>query len=108
MFVLKDHPHELYQRDLDNNLIYTIKINLKEALIGDTTYEIPTLSGDRKLYFNSGGRVIKPKFTKIFPGEGLPHAEQNGKFGNFHLTFDILFPDEFNSEQKDLLKTALS
>jgi DnaJ-class molecular chaperone len=108
VFVLKDNPHELYQRDLDNNLIYTIKINLRRALIGDTTYEIPTLSGDRKLHFNSGGRVIKPKFTKTFPGEGLPHPEQDGKCGNLLLTFDIIFPDQFNSEQKDLLKTVLS
>ena len=107
VFVLKDHPHELYQRDLDNNLIYTKKINLRQALIGDKTYEIPTLSGDKKLYFNSGGGVIKPKFTKIFPGEGLPHPEQEGKFGNLILTFDTIFPDQFNSEQKDLLKTVL-
>ena len=108
VFVLKDHPHELYQRDSDNNLIYTKKINLRQALIGDKTYEIPTLSGDRKLYFNSGGRVIKPNFTKIFPGEGLPHPEHEGKCGNLILTFDTIFPDEFNSEQKDLLKTVLS
>jgi DnaJ-class molecular chaperone len=108
VFVLKDHPHELYQRDSDNNLLYTIKINLREALIGDITYEIPTLSGDRKLHFDSGGRVIKPKFIKTFPGEGLPHPEQDGKFGNLLLTFEILFPDKFNSGQKDILKTVLS
>ena len=108
VFVLKDQPHVLYQRDLDNNLIYTIEVDLKQALIGDTTYEIPTLTGDRKLYFNSGGQVIKPKFTKTFPKEGLPHPEQEGKIGNLILTFDIIFPDKFNSEQKNVLRQILS
>ena len=108
VFVLKDHPHELYQRDSNNDLIYTIKINLREALIGETKYVIPTLSSDRKLYFDSGGCVINPKFTKTFPGEGLPHPEQDGKCGNLLLNFEVLFPEKFNSGQKDILKTVLS
>lgn len=107
VFVLKDCPHELYRRDADNNLIYTIKISLRQALLGDMVYEIPTLSGQGKLRFNPGGRTIKPKFTKTFPGEGLPLPEQDGKVGKLLLTFDIEFPETIDSKQKDILKMVL-
>lgn len=107
VFVLRDITHPLYQRDSNNNLIHTVKINLREALIGGNCYTVPTLLGERKLCFDPSGKVIQPTFTKIFSGEGLPHPDQNGRFGDLVMTFDIIFPTVCSIEQKYLLKSIL-
>lgn len=106
VFVLKDKQHALYHRDSNNNLIYTMKIKLRQALLGDA-FEVPTLSSSRKLYFNTHDKVIKPKFVKRFPSEGLPLPEQSGKCGDLLLNFDIVFPEQFNTSQKGVLKDIL-
>lgn len=106
VFVLKDLPHALYNRDSDNNLIYTKKVNLRQALVGDV-FEIPTLTPGRTLSFNSKDVVIEPKFVKIFHSEGLPLPNQPGNFGNLLLNFDIIFPERVKTSQKNALKEIL-
>lgn len=107
VFVLKDKPHALYHRDSNNNLIYTMKINLRQALLGDE-FEIPTLSPDKKFYFNTHDKIIKPKFVRRFPSEGLPLPEQPGGSGDLLLHFDIIFPEQFDTSQRSILRDVLS
>lgn len=106
VFVLKDLPHALYRRDPNNNLIYTIKINLRQSLLGDV-FEIPTLTPTRKLHFSTYDKVIKPQYIKTFPSEGLPLPEQPGKFGDLLLNFDIIFPERLSASQKSALRDVL-
>ncbi|CAF3587916.1 unnamed protein product [Rotaria sp. Silwood1] len=104
IFIIKDKPHPTFRRD-GSDIIYTAKINLKEALCG-TTINVPTLESGRvrKLQLNE---VIKPTTEKRLAGDGLPYTKQPTTRGDLIVKFDIKFPDTLSRDQKDIIASAL-
>jgi DnaJ homolog subfamily B member 13 len=105
VFIVKDKPHAIFRRDpLEPNLIYTQKIPLSLALIG-TTINVPTLDG--RVLDLPITDIVKPGYTRIIPGEGMPFVNDPRKKGDLIIEFDIEFPGHLNAENKDFIKKAL-
>lgn len=103
VFVIKDKPHPFFKRD-GSDLIYTAKINLREALLG-ASIQVPTLDGRKKqIQLNE---VINPSTEKRIAGEGLPFPKQNTKKGDLIVKFDIKFPDNLSQPQREALNQCL-
>ena len=103
IFKLKEKPHEIYKREGDN-LVMNVKLNLEEALSGETKILIKTLNS-RKFYLKIT-HVISPDYIHILKNEGMP-IKQTGKFGDLLIKFDIKFPKKLSESQKDFVKLGL-
>ncbi|CAG2226715.1 DNAJB13 [Mytilus edulis] len=103
VFILKDKPHPRFRRN-GINLVHTAKVPLGKALT-NCTVEIVTLD-DRILNIPIND-IIKPGYTKIVPGEGMPLSQDPSKKGDLVIEFEIEFPTSLSPERKDLIKRAL-
>ncbi|CAI5472964.1 unnamed protein product [Closterium sp. Yama58-4] len=101
-FIIDEKPNDRFKRD-GNDLIYTQKLSLAEALTGYTV-RVTTLDG-RRLEVPVT-EVISPGYEKVVAGEGMPMKEP-GKKGNLRIKFDVQFPRRLSAEQKALVKQAL-
>lgn len=104
VLIVKDKPHSVFTRDSSNNLIFTAKISLRDSLIGGQI-EVPTLDG-RKITLPLNG-IVQPDSTRRIHGEGLPLPKNPSKRGDLIVKYDIRFPDQLTSVQKDILLDTL-
>jgi len=104
VFIIKDKPHPLFQRD-GSNLKYIHKLSLRDALLSNTDLQIPTLSGHSVTL--PIREIIKPGTTKTIRGQGLPHIKNPTKLGDLIVSFEIIFPDELNTNSRNLIAEAL-
>jgi len=104
VFIVKDKTHSQFTRDSNNNIIYTAKISLRDALAGGQA-EVPTLDG-RKLGLRLNS-IVNPDSTERIHGEGLPLPKNLTKRGDLIVKYDIRFPDELSSAQRDILLDTL-
>jgi len=95
LFVLEEKPHSFYKRDL-NDLIYTAKISLAQALTG-VKIILPTLDGQSVEVLIRD--VIKPGHEKRIQGRGMPVYKHPGLFGDLIVRFDIQWPNRIESEE---------
>jgi DnaJ family protein B protein 4 len=96
LFVLEEKPHSYYQRDV-NDLIYTAKISLAQALTG-VKINLPTLDGQSVEVLIRD--VIKPGYQKRIPGRGMPVYNIPGQFGDLIVKFEIQWPNRIESEEE--------
>jgi len=89
LFVLKEKAHARFKRE-GNNLLYTAKISLKQALT-NPVIEVLTLD-NRKLRITVNEGVVTPSTKQVIRGEGMPVAKNPGEKGDMIITFDIQFP----------------
>lgn len=101
VFIIKEKPDPRFTRD-GNNLQYTAKLPLKDALLG-TTLEIETLD-DRKIRVPI--ELARPGDVKLVPGEGMPLSKSPGKKGDLFIKFDVEFPRSLSAEQKAKIREA--
>lgn len=105
VFVVVEQPHSIYKRERDD-LIYMHHLSLKQALTGfDISLEM--IDG-RKLDLSMQDRIVGPTSEEIVPQGGMPVPNQPGMRGNLRIRFDIEFPLELDSHQKDMILQALS
>lgn len=119
VFVVEEKPHERFKREGDN-LIYTCKVPLIEALAGPSpssssstisTKSIKHLDGRIVTYripypdYESGGRTVKPGQEIVVAGEGMP---AKGKKGNLVVRVDVTFPDRIQGSRLKVLREALA
>jgi len=103
--IVKD-PNDLTQYVRDgNNLIYTYKISLSDALT-DCSLQIPTL--DRRIISIACPEVVSPFYEKLIPGEGMPLSKKPDTKGDLHIRFHILFPKYLNGTKRTKLKEILA
>lgn len=103
VFVVRDKVHPIFRREgLD--LVFTQKLPLALALIG-TTIHVPTLDG--RVLDLPITDIVKPGFTRVIPGEGMPTVEDPNVKGNLVVEFDIEFPKSLNTYSKEYIKQAL-
>ncbi|XP_068697503.1 dnaJ protein homolog 1-like [Montipora foliosa] len=104
VLIIKDKPHSLFKRDSCNNLLYTAKITLREALTG-VRVEVPTIDGRKiRLPLNE---VVRPDFSSRIQGEGLPLPKNPSKKADLIVKYDIQFPEQVSSMQRDVLRDVL-
>ena len=83
--LIDEHP--LFRRN-DNDLHYTCKISLKEALCG-FMIEISHVNG-KTLRMSNNNQIISPGYKRIIQNFGMPYG--NDKYGNLVIEFEIIFP----------------
>lgn len=91
-----------YERD-GNNLIYTYKISLADALT-DCSLQVPTLDG--RLLSIACPEVISPQYEKIISGEGMP--KKDGNKGDLVIKFYIRFPKYLNGSKRLKIKELIA
>lgn len=104
VFIIDEKPHSMFKRD-GNDLIFTQKISLVEALTGYTA-QVTTLDG-RNLTIPINN-IISPIYEEVVKGEGMPIPKEPGKRGNLRIKFNIKFPGRLTSEQKSGIKRLFS
>lgn len=100
IFVVRDKDHQYFKRDPDNNLLYTAKVGLRDALVGCLLH-IPTIDG--RVLTIQLNEVIQPGTQKRIPGEGLPLPKCPGQRGDMIVTFDVEFPTNLSMQQRQEL-----
>lgn len=104
-FELEEKPHGRFKRNGDD-LTSQMDITLAEALTGFTKY-ILTLDS-RKIPITVNNEIITPaNNTKRIPREGMPNSK-TGQHGDLVIKFNIQFPNQLTSEQKQQLRNILS
>lgn len=104
IFVIGDKPHQYFERDADNNLLYTAKVSLKDALVG-CLLQIPTIEG--RVLTIQLNEIIQPGTQKKITGEGLPLPKSPGQRGDMIVTFDVEFPTNLSMEQRQGLASLV-
>lgn len=88
-----------------NNLIYTHKISLADALT-DCSLQIPVLDG--RILSIACPEVVSPSYEKVIEGEGMPIPKLNGIRGNLIIKFHILFPQYLKGSKRDKIREILA
>ena len=103
---IKEIPHQTFKRVNKNDLLYTHKISLRDAL-----NSIPVIFNhlDGRVLNISMDEIISPDTVKVVKNEGMPIIEQenpiesitlDNKKGDLYIKFDIQFPDYINDKKK--------
>jgi DnaJ family protein B protein 4 len=95
LFVLEEKQHSYYTRD-GNDLIYTAKITLAQALTG-VKITLPLLSGESVEVIVRD--VIQPGFVKVLSGKGMPVPKHPGQYGDLKVKFEIQWPSKIENEK---------
>ena len=98
--LIDEHP--LFRRK-ENDLHYTCKINLKEALCG-FMIEIFHING-KTLRMSNNNQIIHPGYKRIIQDLGMPYG--NDKYGNLVIEFEIMFPTSLTDDSKKQLSDIL-
>ncbi|KAI0562969.1 Chaperone J-domain containing protein [Gracilaria domingensis] len=98
----KDHPH--FKRN-GNNLEYTYRISLADALAGSSV-TIPGLDG--RGYRLDCPEVITPNSEKTISGAGMPISKLPGQKGDLIVKFNVVFPTYLHPAKRERLRELLS
>ena len=100
---LKTKRHAVFTRD-GNDLHLTMKISLKEALLGFTK----TLTHlDEHEVEVTRSSPTAPMSTKRVKGEGMPLHGTPSEFGDLVVKFEVVMPAKLTEEQKTALAEIL-
>jgi len=101
---IREKKHKCFKRVNKNDLIYTHKINLIQALNSDPVI-LKTL--DNRIVPISVDEIISPSTIKVVYGEGMPIFQKelsvrdlNIKKGELYIKFDIKFPEYIDPMKK--------
>ncbi|KAI8127460.1 hypothetical protein FF38_03847 [Lucilia cuprina] len=114
IFIVTDKPHKTFRRENLHDLVYTLEIDLCQALIG---FQFVVTGLDKRQLKVSINDVVKPGYVKVLPCEGLPKCKstnpalalkpqefQKNEFGNLIIEFKTKFPDYLNKEMKKCVR----
>ena len=102
-FIIRDKKHPRFSRkNLD--LLHTARIKLSEALAGCS---VPILTLDGREISIPVNDIVRPGFTKLVAGEGMPSAEGTGTRGDLVISFEVLFPHKLSEEKKSAVRKIL-
>jgi DnaJ homolog subfamily B member 4 len=105
VFVIGEKPHASYTRDGDD-LLYTAKISLADALGGGRPITVPTIDG-RSVNL-AVTEIIKPGAVRTISGGGMPNSKQAGVRGDLVVTFEVVFPSYLQDDKRSRLRELLS
>ena len=110
---IKEIPHQTFKRVNKNDLLYTHKISLRDAL-NSTPVIFNHLDG--RVLNISMDEIISPDTVKVVKGEGMPIIDEekpiesialDNKKGDLYIKFDIQFPDYINDKKKQKIISLL-
>mmetsp|Transcript_21793 Transcript_21793/g.60564 ORF Transcript_21793/g.60564 Transcript_21793/m.60564 type:complete len:393 (+) Transcript_21793:335-1513(+) len=103
VFVLKQIPHEFYQR-IEDDLIADVKVPLVTALCGGFV-QLPAFAGrpPLSLSINPGANLDRPLFIS---GQGMPRYDAAGA-GALRINFKVVLPVGLTASQQDQLRAVL-
>jgi DnaJ-class molecular chaperone len=103
-FMIETLPHPIFQRNGDD-LTYKACISLKQALCGGYI-EIQHLDGIKRKIPLKG--ITTPNTIRTIQNEGMPISKsKNKERGNFHILFDVIFPEDIEQDVKQQLEKLL-
>ncbi|KAI7878932.1 DnaJ-domain-containing protein [Lichtheimia hyalospora FSU 10163] len=102
-FIVEEKPHNVFKRDGDN-LRMTIQLTLAEALSGFSK-KIKTLD-DRTLSVSNANTIVQPGQESRVPNEGMPNSK-TGRKGDLIVKYEVKFPTNLTSTQKERIKEIL-
>ena len=101
---IREKKHKCFKRVNKNDLIYTHKIDLAQALNSEPV-KLTTL--DNRILSISIDEIISPSTVKVVTGEGMPIYQKeisvrdlNVKKGDLYIKFDIKFPEYIDPVKK--------
>lgn len=113
---ISQSANESYRRK-DNDLIYTHKISLEEALLSQP---IKVKALDGRTIITTIDEIITPQTVKVIEGEGMPISSDPASDalsqlrglslipkGNLYLRFDIQFPVKISNSHKQAIINIL-
>lgn len=101
VFVIEEKPHPRFKRE-GNDLIYTAKLPLVDALCGPT---ISVESLDGRTVTAKVSAVAGPAVEKVVRGEGMPVSK--GGRGDLRVRFEPVFPKSLTEEQRVGIRAML-
>ena len=110
---IKEVPHQYFKRVNKNDLLYTHKISLRNAL---NSAPIVFNHLDGRILNISMDEIISPDSIKIVKNEGMPIIDKEkpiesivleNKKGDLYIKFDIQFPDYINDKKKQKIISLL-
>jgi len=101
----KENSDPGYVRE-GNNLIYTYRLSLSDALTDHNALQIPTL--DQRVISLACPEVVSPFYEKVILGEGMPITKKEGTKGDLIVRFHILFPKYLNGDKRNQIKELLA
>ena len=110
---IKEIPHQTFKRVNKNDLLYTHKISLRDAL-NSTPVIFSHLDG--RVLNISIDEIISPDTVKVVKNEGMPIIDEERpiesitidcKKGGLYIKFDIQFPDYINDKKKQKIISLL-
>lgn len=104
VFVIAEKPHQHYTRE-GNNLIYTAKLSLADAL-SDCSLQVPALDG--RLLSLACPEVCSPYYEKRIVGEGMPISKHPAQKGDLIVRFRVIFPKYLSDEKKTKIRALLA
>eukprot|EP01029_Cantina_marsupialis_P028546 TRINITY_DN776407_c0_g1_i1.p1 TRINITY_DN776407_c0_g1~~TRINITY_DN776407_c0_g1_i1.p1 ORF type:complete len:354 (-),score=126.12 TRINITY_DN776407_c0_g1_i1:152-1213(-) len=103
IFILRTQTHRRFVRK-GNDLHTTLKITLKEALLGFDK-NIRQLDG-REVPVRSS-TITKPFSIRQIPEEGMPVHDYPSQKGSMFVKFEVQFPSSLSSKQKEMVAKLL-
>lgn len=100
IFVIEEKPHPKFKR-IGNDLEFTLKLTLKEALVGFSKI-VETING-KKLKIESS-RPVKPAQVITYPGNGMPISKTPGTRGDLLVKIQVDFPTSLTTAQKTAIE----
>lgn len=103
ILVVKEKKHPQYERQ-GNDLLHTMKISLKEALLGFRK-TIQQLDGSQVTVQRDG--VTSHGYVMHIEGEGMPVHNFPSQKGSMIITFNVVFPKELTESQREAIRSIL-
>lgn len=102
IYTLKTLPDKKFRREGDN-LVYVMRVTLKQALLG-LTIVLETL--DYRTLRLAVNEIIRPGYERVVKGEGMPKEAGEGR-GDLIIRFRTTFPRKLSKKQMDALGKIL-
>ncbi|KAM4604409.1 dnaJ homolog subfamily B member 1b [Polymixia lowei] len=103
VFVLKDKPHPVFQRD-GSDIVYPVKVSLRDALCG-CTVNAPTLDGRTVTVTTKD--VVRPGMKRRITGEGLPLPKSPERRGDLLVEYEVKFPERLSQSVRETIAQVL-
>lgn len=103
VFVVEEIPHKLFTRK-KNDLILTLNISLKEALMGKAVSVLGIDGNKIKVCWDE---VVHPGYFKCIESQGMPSTNNPNRRGDLFIEFNVSYPKKLDKRQKQLIDKAL-
>ena len=98
IFQLETLPHPVFERS-GNDLKTTVKISLKQALLGFR--KTLTHLDNREIVLDRTGKITKPGEVEKVIREGMPVYEAASDKGDLIVTYQVELPQTLTHEQRE-------